>query len=201
MLQGILQPCAAKPDLLKKEGNMRKLRIFTDGACANNQKRINAGGWGAILVFGEIKKELYGGEANTTNNRMEMTALIEALGALKRKGLQMDVFSDSSYLMDCFRKRWYVNWQKNGWKTASKEPVRNQELWEQLLSLTEGQDIRFFLVKGHVDPKKNETALRKRYEKFLKHNGPDFTYEDFLYATEMNNRADELANLGMEPYK
>ena len=112
MPQGILQPCAAKPDLLKKEGNMRKLRIFTDGACANNQKRINAGGWGAILVFGETKKELYGGEANTTNNRMEMTALIEALGALKRKGLQMDVFSDSSYLMDCFRKRWYVNWQK-----------------------------------------------------------------------------------------
>ena len=180
---------------------MRKLRIFTDGACANNQQRTNAGGWGAVLIYGDSKKELSGGEENTTNNRMEMTALIEALGALKRKGLQMDVFSDSSYLINCFRNRWYVNWQKNGWKTSGKEPVKNQELWEQLLALIEGQDIRFFLVKGHVDVKKDTASLRKRYDKFLKNNGPEFSYEDFLYATEMNNRADELANIGMEPYK
>ncbi len=180
---------------------MRKLRIFTDGACSNNQQRANAGGWGAVLVFGGARKELYGGEANTTNNRMEMTALIEALSALKKKGLQMDIYSDSSYLIDCFRKKWYVGWKRNGWKTSAREPVKNQELWEQLLSLIEGQDIRFFLVKGHVDVKKGGAALQKRYEKFLKNNGPDFSYDDFLYVTEMNNRADELANIGMAPYK
>ena len=130
-----------------------------------------------------------------------MTALIEAFRALKRKGLQLDVFSDSSYLMDCFRKKWYVKWRQNGWKTASKEPVKNQELWEELLALMEGQDIRFFLVKGHVDLTKDSSTLKKRYDQFLKNNGPDFSYEDFLYAVGMNNRADELANLGMEPYK
>ena len=180
---------------------MRKLRIFTDGACSNNQQRDNAGGWGAVLVFGDAKKELYGGEANTTNNRMEMTALIEALSALKKKGLQMDIYSDSSYLIDCFRKKWYLSWKRNGWKTSAKEPVKNRELWEQLLSLIEGQDIRFFLVKGHVDVNKGGVALRKRYDKFLKNNGPDFSYDEFLYVTEMNNRADELANIGMAPYK
>ena len=180
---------------------MRKLRIFTDGACSNNQQKKNAGGWGTILIFGDRKKELYGGEANTTNNRMEMTALIEGLRALKRKGLEMDVFSDSSYLMNCFRKRWYETWQKNGWKTSGNDPVKNQDLWEELLSLMEGQDIRFFLVKGHVDTKKDSAGIQKRYEQFLKNNSQAFSREDFLYAVEMNNRADQLANLGMEPYK
>ena len=180
---------------------MRKLRIFTDGACANNQQRVNAGGWGAILVFGDNQKELYGGEANTTNNRMEMTALIEALRALKRKGLEMDIFSDSSYLINCFRNKWYVKWQKEGWKTSTKEPVKNQELWEQLLSLMEGQDIRFFLVKGHVDVNKGDASLNRLFEKFQKNNGTELTWEDFLYAITMNNRADELANLGMAPFK
>lgn len=180
---------------------MRKLRIFTDGACANNQSRTNAGGWGAVLVFGDARKELCGGEANTTNNRMEMTALIQALSALKREGLQIDVYSDSSYLMQCMKQKWYVKWRKNGWKNASKEPVKNKELWEELLSLVEKHDIRFSLVKGHVDVSKAGSALQKRYDKFLKNNGPDFSYEDFIYVTEMNNRADELANKGMEPYK
>ena len=180
---------------------MRKLRIFTDGACSNNQKETNAGGWGAILIFGDSKKELYGGEANTTNNRMEMTALVEALRALKRKGLELDVFSDSSYLMNCFRNKWYVKWQKNGWMTSGKEPVKNQELWEQLLTLMEGQDLHFYLVKGHVDLNKGSAALQKRFAQFQKNNGSGFTYDDFLYATKMNHRADELANIGMKPYK
>ena len=91
-----------------------------------------------------------------------MTALIEALGALKRKGLELDVFSDSSYLMNCFRNKWYVKWRKNGWKTSDKEPVKNQELWEQLLALMEGQDIHFYLVKGHVDVNKGKGSLQKR---------------------------------------
>ena len=106
----------------------RILRIYTDGGCAGNQSDENLGGWGAILEFGSATKELYGSEKNTTNNRMEMTALLEALRAVKKENQEIHVFSDSSYLMDCFRKKWYVSWQKNGWKTASKKPVENQDL-------------------------------------------------------------------------
>ena len=180
---------------------MAKLKIYTDGACSNNQNDTNAGGWGAILEWGEVQKELYGGEANTTNNKMEMTALIEALSCLKRTGLEIDVFSDSSYLMDCFRKKWYVKWQKNGWVNSAKEPVKNKDLWEQLLGLTSQHNIHFFKVKGHVDVSKDSSDLKKRYQKFTENNGSSFSYDDFIYITKMNNRADELANIGMEPYK
>ena len=100
------------------------LRIYTDGGCSGNQNEENIGGWGAILEFGSAVKELYGGEANTTNNRMEMTALLEAFRAIRKPGQSIQVFSDSSYLMDCFRKKWYENWQANGWKTSQKKPVR-----------------------------------------------------------------------------
>ena len=105
----------------------RILRIYTDGGCAGNQRDENLGGWGAILEFGQAVKELYGSEKNTTNNRMEMTALLEALRAVKKENQEIHVFSDSSYLMDCFRKKWYASWQKNGWKTAGKKPVENQD--------------------------------------------------------------------------
>jgi len=90
------------------------LRIYTDGGCSGNQSDENLGGWGAILEFGGVQKELYGSQANTTNNRMEMTALLEAFKAIKKENQTIHVFSDSSYLMDCFRKKGYVNWQKNG---------------------------------------------------------------------------------------
>ena len=86
---------------------MAILRIYTDGACANNQGDINFGGWGAILEFGEHQKELFGGEANTTNNRMELTAVISALKALKKTGQTIQVFTDSSYVANCFREKWY----------------------------------------------------------------------------------------------
>ena len=112
---------------------MAILKIYTDGACSGNQSEKNAGGWGAVLEYGQAKKELCGGEANTTNNRMEMKALIEALSALKKDDQMIEVFSDSSYLMECFRKKWYEAWRKNGWKTSKKTPVENQELWQELL--------------------------------------------------------------------
>ena len=89
---------------------MAILRIYTDGACSGNQHETNVGGWGAVLEYGQTQKELWGGERNTTNNRMEMTALIEALSALKKTDQQIEVFSDSAYLMDCFRKKWYISW-------------------------------------------------------------------------------------------
>ena len=95
---------------------MTVLRIYTDGGCSGNQSDENIGGWGAILEFGENKKELRGGELNTTNNRMEMTALLEAFRALKKEGLEIEIFSDSSYLMNCFREKWYETWRRNGWK-------------------------------------------------------------------------------------
>lgn len=175
------------------------VRIYTDGGCSGNQSDENIGGWGAILEYGEHRKELYGGELNTTNNRMEMTALIEALSALKKEGLELEVFSDSSYVMNCFREKWYVSWRKNGWKNSKKEPVDNRELWEKLLELVEKQgDVKFFRVKGHVNLKSKSTNFNALYEKFVEWNGARFSFEDFKYVIEMNNRADELANIAMD---
>ena len=178
--------------------NDRILRIYTDGGCAGNQSEENLGGWGAILEYGSASKELYGCERNTTNNRMEMTALLRAFEAIKKEGQTIQVFSDSSYLMDCFRKGWYKGWLANGWKTAGKKPVENQDLWQALLPYLDRHRIRFFRVKGHVNINSEQTDFRKLYEKFLEWNGAEFSYEDFLYVTEKNNRADALANEGID---
>lgn len=180
---------------------MKILRIYTDGACSGNQHDTNIGGWGAILEFGEVRKELWGGEVNTTNNKMEMTAVIEALSALKKDNQVIQVFSDSSYVMDCFRQKWYVSWQKNGWVTSKKTPVENRELWEQLLALAARHSISFCRVKGHVNLQHPNTQVEKLFAKFAEWNGSDFTMEDFIHITQMNNRADELANIGMEPFR
>ena len=178
--------------------NDKILRIYTDGGCSGNQNDENIGGWGAILEFAGHRKELYGGEINTTNNRMEMTALLEALKAIKKPDQVVHVYSDSSYLMDCFRKKWYVNWQKNGWKNAQKKPVENQDLWKSLLPFLEEHDLSFFRVKGHVNLNSKATNFDKLYEKFLEWNGSSYSFEDFKYVTEQNNRADELANIAMD---
>lgn len=174
------------------------LRIYTDGGCSGNQSRENFGGWGAILEFGDHEKELYGGERNTTNNRMEMTALLSAFRAIKKEGQTIEVYSDSSYLMDCFRKKWYRNWMKNGWKTSAKKPVENKELWEALLPFLDQHQITFFRVKGHVKLDNPSTNLNVLYKKFVEWNGNGFSFEDFTYVTEKNNRADALANLGID---
>ena len=177
---------------------MAILKIYTDGACSGNQNEENIGGWGAVLEYGTAQKELYGGEINTTNNKMEMTALIEALSALKKADQTIEVYSDSSYLMDCFRQKWYVNWQKNGWMTSKKTPVENKELWLKLLELTSQHKIEFFRVKGHVNLDHPSTNVSAHYKKFVEWNGDRFTMEDFRYVTSMNNRADKLANMGMD---
>ena len=180
---------------------MDGLNIYTDGACSGKQFDANVGGWGAILEFGEHVKELHGGEVNTTNNRMELAAVIAAFRALKRGGLKIRVFTDSSYVATCFRDRWYINWRKNGWKNAKKEPVENRELWEELLALVEQNEVSFYRVKGHVNL--DSAALTpaqadKLYAKFKEWNGASFTRRDFEYVTTMNNRADELANIAMD---
>ena len=173
------------------------INIYTDGACSGNQFEENAGGWGAILEYGGATKEIYGGELNTTNNRMELTALIEGLAALTKKGMGVRVFSDSAYLIDCLRKRWHEKWMVNGWKTANKKPVENRDLWEKLLAYLPDYEFRFYLIKGHIGKSAYEKTKKSGYARFTEHNGDGFSYEEFLEITEKNSRADELANLGV----
>ena len=126
---------------------MEKLIIYTDGACSGNP---GPGGWGSILMYKENKKEISGGNPNTTNNIMEITAVIEALKLLKHE-CEVQVYSDSAYVVNAFNQGWIYNWKKNNWKTASKEPVKNKELWEELYGFTKMHKIEFIKVKGHSD--------------------------------------------------
>ncbi len=139
--------------------------IHTDGACSGNP---GPGGWGAILDFNGTRKELSGGEAETTNNRMELTAAIMALEALKRD-CTVEMYVDSAYVKDGITK-WIHGWKRNGWKTADKKPVKNAELWQRLDAAIKQHDISWHWVRGHAGHDENE-------------------------------RADELARAGMEPYK
>ena len=173
------------------------IKIFTDGACSGNQFDENTGGWGAILEYEGKQKEFFGGTINTTNNRMEILALIEGLSALKKKQYDIWVFSDSSYLINCLRKRWYEKWQANGWLNSNKKPVENKDLWEKLIAYLPDYEFRFFLVKGHIQAGTSDETKKKLYERFVGHNGDGFSYEEFLVIAENNNRADELANLGI----
>lgn len=177
---------------------MKVVNIYTDGACAGNQNEVNTGGWGAVLEYGEHRRELCGGEPNTTNNRMEMLALINAFQALNKENLTIRVFSDSSYLMNCFREKWYENWYRNNWKTSKKTDVENRDLWEALFSFIRLHTIDFFRVKGHVNLDGKAVKTDALYSRFIEWNGPSFTMDDFLHITRMNNRADELANMGIE---
>ena len=129
------------------------IEIFTDGACSGNP---GPGGWGALLRFKGTEKELSGGEASTTNNRMEMLAAIMALEALKRSSL-VDLHTDSTYLCDGITK-WIHGWKRNGWKTAAKKPVKNVDLWQRLERALEPHEVRWHWVKGHAGHPDNERA-------------------------------------------
>lgn len=139
--------------------------IYTDGACSGNP---GPGGWGAIMMYNGHTKEIFGGAQETTNNRMEMTAAIEALKTLKRK-CNVHIHTDSVYLKDGITK-WLSGWKNNNWKTAAKKPVKNSDLWQELDVLNERHVIKWSWVKGH--------------------NGHEY-----------NERADELANLGLNDFK
>lgn len=148
-----------------------KIIIYTDGACSGNQNDENIGGFGAVLIYKDFRKEIYGGEINTTNNRMELKACIKALEALKRKDIPVEIYTDSAYLCNCFNQKWYVKWQKNGWMNSKKEPVENKDLWSELIDLVNSfNKISFVKVKGHS-------------------------------GIELNELADELANRGMAELK
>jgi len=126
---------------------MKKVQVYTDGACSGNPGK---GGWGAVLLFEGLAKELSGYEAFTTNNRMELMAAIEGLKALKFPCM-VELYSDSSYLVNAFRKDWIGNWKLNGWQNSSKEEVRNRDLWEQLDTLCKIHNVTWIKVKGHSD--------------------------------------------------
>ena len=148
---------------------MYQIDLYTDGACSGNP---GPGGWAAILVCEELglEKELSGGEAETTNNRMELLGAIHGLEAIK-KPAEVTLHTDSQYLMNAFTKHWVDNWQKNGWKNAQKQPVKNQELWERLIPLVRKFSVRFDWVKGHAGHPMNErcdrlaVAARLKYAK------------------------------------
>ena len=131
---------------------LKKVDIFTDGACSGNP---GPGGWGAILRYGNHELELSGGDKSTTNNRMELTAVIEALKRLKEK-CSVTIYTDSKYVADAFLQGWIWNWAKNGWKKSDKKPVLNPELWQTLLTEIRKHDYKIVWVKGHAGHPENE---------------------------------------------
>lgn len=126
---------------------MKKIIIYTDGACSYNP---GPGGWGAVLIYGKNIKEISGGKENTTNNQMELTAVIEALKSLK-ESCEIELFSDSAYVVNAFLQDWISGWIMRGWKNSQKKPVQNQELWLELLALCDKHKINWNKVKGHAD--------------------------------------------------
>ncbi|HHX14158.1 MAG TPA: ribonuclease HI [Clostridiales bacterium] len=176
----------------------KPIYLFTDGACRGNQSSSNLGGWGCILEYGEHRLELFGGEPNTTNNRMEMTALIKGVQAIKKPRQTVMVFADSSYLINGLRERWFDRWQSTNWLNSRREPVENRDLWELLIDLLPLHNFSFFKIKGHVNLNSKKTDRSALYKKFTEINGDYFKEEDFLYFLSQNARADELANQGID---
>lgn len=143
---------------------MKHIDIFTDGACSGNPGQ---GGWGAVLRYHGTEKELSGGEPETTNNRMELTAVIEALSALKEP-CAVTLTSDSKYVIDAVTKGWVYSWKKNGWRKADKKPALNVDLWEKLLPLLDKHRVTFVWVKGHDGHPENERCDRLAVAQYTK---------------------------------
>lgn len=145
---------------------MKKIYIFTDGACSKNP---GPGGWGAVLRYGSAEKEISGGEPETTNNRMELTACIKALEALKEP-CEVVLTTDSQYVVNGMEKGWAESWRRNGWKKADKKPALNSDLWQRLLYETERHKVSFEWIKGHAGHDENERCDRlavAAYQRFL----------------------------------
>lgn len=129
--------------------------IYTDGACSGNP---GPGGWAAVILEEDNRREISGSAAETTNQRMELQAAVEALRALGETPRQVSLFSDSAYLVNCFKDRWYERWERNGWINAKKQPVLNRDLWQELLRLNRRHSVTFKKVKGHADDELNNRA-------------------------------------------
>lgn len=130
---------------------MKEVTIYTDGACSGNP---GPGGWAAVLLYKENRKEIAGAKEDTTNNVMELTAVIEGLKMLKFP-CKVKLYSDSAYVVNAFQQKWIDGWIKKGWINANKEPVKNKELWKELYALTKTHDVEFIKVKGHADNELN----------------------------------------------
>lgn len=130
---------------------MEKVVIYTDGACSGNP---GPGGWGTILMYKNVKKEISGHMENTTNNIMEITAVMEGLKLLKYE-CEVEIYSDSAYVVNAFNNHWIEGWRKKNWINSSKEPVKNKELWQELYNLTKQHNVKFIKVKGHSDNEYN----------------------------------------------
>ena len=143
---------------------MKNIQIYTDGACSGNPGK---GGWGAVLVYKSAEKELSGAEENTTNNRMELTAVIKALKQLKEP-CKVVLTTDSKYVCDSINKGWVYSWQQNNWKKADKKPALNVDLWEQLLELLQIHQVDFVWVKGHNGHKYNERCDQLAVNEYMK---------------------------------
>ena len=143
---------------------MKIVTIYTDGACSGNP---GPGGWGAILMYGRHKKELSGGENPTTNNRMELSAVIAALEQLKEP-CQVELYSDSTYVVNALEKGWAASWQKNGWRKADKKPALNPDLWERLLELCDTHTVTCHWVKGHAENEFNNRCDQMAVEESRK---------------------------------
>ena len=135
---------------------MKNVTIYTDGACSGNP---GPGGWAALLIHGEHERVITGGEPATTNNRMELLAVIEALRVLKEP-CAVAIHTDSAYIANAFADGWIENWKKRGWKTAGKKPVKNRDLWEALLAAMERHRVSWHKVKGHADDERNNRVDR-----------------------------------------
>ena len=145
---------------------MKEVEIYTDGACSGNP---GAGGWACILSYKGVEKELSGGEVETTNNRMELTAVIEGLLALKTPCI-VELTTDSKYVADGLEKGWAANWKKNGWRKADKKPALNPDLWDELLRLAEIHTLKINWIKGHAGHAENERCDALAVEQSQKHN-------------------------------
>lgn len=151
---------------------MKKVTIYTDGACSGNP---GIGGWAAVLMYNGVKKEISGYDKNTTNNRMELFAVIQALRCLNQK-CDVDICTDSQYIADAFNKDWLTAWQNSNWKTAGKSEVKNQDLWKALLYEVNKHLVHFVKVKGHADVELNERCDElargeiERYKKIIEEN-------------------------------
>lgn len=145
---------------------LTKVEMFTDGACSGNP---GPGGWGTILRSGDYEKEFFGGEAETTNNKMELTAVIEGFRALKRP-CKVVLYTDSQYVANALEKGWAESWKANGWRKADKKPAQNIELWDELLKLIEPHEVQIIWLKGHAGHPENERCDKlavSAYQKYL----------------------------------
>jgi ribonuclease HI len=138
--------------VIHPKDEMKTITIYTDGACSGNP---GPGGWGAVLIYGNAHKEMSGGEPATTNNRMEMMAVIAALQSLTQK-CHVRLHSDSAYVINCFKQKWYEKWERNGWMTSGKKPVENQDLWQRMLEVVRRHKVEWIKVKGHSGDEWND---------------------------------------------